>query len=47
MVVGLLEAEGFEQKDDLQKTLKTHLKALKTAAEGGNKGTNVIINALG
>lgn len=47
VVVGLLEAEGFPEKGDLKKVLKGHIKALKTAAKGGNKGTNVIINALG
>ncbi|KAI5800095.1 armadillo-type protein [Geopyxis carbonaria] len=47
VVVGLLEAEGFTQKDELKRNLNKNLKAIKAAAEGGNKGAGVIIKLIG
>lgn len=48
VVVGLLEADGFEHKSDLIKELKEkkNIAKLKSAAEGGNKGSAVILEAL-
>ncbi|KAL7273201.1 Pumilio y domain member 6 [Rhizina undulata] len=46
VMVGLLEAEGFEARDALLKDLKKNIKAIKAAAEAGNKGSNVILKAL-
>jgi pumilio family protein 6 len=48
IVVGLLEAEGFEHGSDLRKELKEKksMARLKSAVEDGNKGSSVILEAL-
>lgn len=46
VIVGLLEAHGFEHNSDLVGELKKNMAQLKSASDGGNKGSAVIIQAL-
>ena len=46
VVVSLLETTGFTEVDELKTLLKKHTKAIAAAAEGGNKGSNVIVAKL-
>ena len=46
MVVGLLETEGFGKKAELKWTLDIFLSEIRAAADGGNKGSKVIVDKL-
>lgn len=46
VIVGLLEAHGFAHNSDLAGELKKNMAQLKSASDGGNKGSAVIIQAL-
>lgn len=46
IIENLLDAKDFEEKEEVESILKSHLKKLKEVAEGGNKGAQKLIERL-